>query len=445
MDKKTRPIPSSFSVEVFNLQPTDNPMISRARMATFYKGANRNLSFFTDEVTNMVLNGAPGSPVCGTFDRERMDFSIHMPPEVAQNYGHVPESPNFAWEKRLDPDGIEREYACFDVLLWTGRHPEAKLIPGKGQSMELDPKSISGSWYVYEGQEYFKYDNARISGFCVLGDEFDPCFPSAHFSKAEETNNNAERWNEYLLASRQAIVENFKLTTKEQEKGGKSPMKLNFGAGREKLFEVFTLLNPNFTEEAGFIVDVMPLVETAENTYAVYSFADHKQMICSLSTNEEGATEFALADVEIPTVYSEEQYNAVVEERDTLSASVTTITTERDSFAQQVTDATTSLEAANSRIAELEPIATSYAQLEDARKEELLSKYSELLPEETIKSFEASKETMSSEQLESKLAVNFMRSNDATKSSAGTKKIVNPTSTETPGNELVNLLARYKK
>jgi hypothetical protein len=44
----------------------------------------------------------------------------------------VPECNNFAWEQHLDEDGIERTYACTDVLLFTALYPEASDIVGKG-------------------------------------------------------------------------------------------------------------------------------------------------------------------------------------------------------------------------------------------------------------------------------------------------------------------------
>lgn len=43
----------------------------------------------------------------------------------------MPENPNFAWEKHLDEDGIEREYACVDVLLFTALYKEANDIINK--------------------------------------------------------------------------------------------------------------------------------------------------------------------------------------------------------------------------------------------------------------------------------------------------------------------------
>jgi hypothetical protein len=43
---------------------------------------------------------------------------------------------------------VEREYLMTEGYLWTGQYPECQRIIDKGnnQSMELDEKSINGSW-----------------------------------------------------------------------------------------------------------------------------------------------------------------------------------------------------------------------------------------------------------------------------------------------------------
>jgi len=132
MDKQKRPIPSSFTVSMYgDLLPTDNPMISKSRMALFYQGLNRNRSYFTEAIASRLIERAVGTPVVGVYDKEKQDFLQHAPVEEAQVYGHIPESHNFAWERRKDNDEVEREYACFDVHLYTGRYPEAASIVGK--------------------------------------------------------------------------------------------------------------------------------------------------------------------------------------------------------------------------------------------------------------------------------------------------------------------------
>ena len=72
MEKTNRPIPSSFTASIIEgLQPTSNPMISRARVATFYTGVNRNHSFFTELVASNLIARVIGTPVVGFFDESK--------------------------------------------------------------------------------------------------------------------------------------------------------------------------------------------------------------------------------------------------------------------------------------------------------------------------------------------------------------------------------------
>ena len=85
------------------------------------------------------------------------------------------------WEKHLDEDGIEREYVCADVLLFTGIYPEANEIPGKSQSMEIYPPSIKGAWQVIDGRRVYVYTEGCFLGLQALGDTTDPCFEGSEF------------------------------------------------------------------------------------------------------------------------------------------------------------------------------------------------------------------------------------------------------------------------
>jgi hypothetical protein len=66
------------------------------------------------------------------FDKETLDFGDHGETNSdGRIYGLIAANPNFAWERHMDIDGVEREYACADVILYTALYPEANLIPGK--------------------------------------------------------------------------------------------------------------------------------------------------------------------------------------------------------------------------------------------------------------------------------------------------------------------------
>lgn len=154
MDKNKFVIPSRFIVSIFGeLQPVkENPLLSKARLRIFYKYLNRNKGYISDEMADYIIQNIGGTPIVGWYDTETKDFKEHGDVQQTRPYGFVPLETNFAWEPHLDEDGIEREYACVDVMLFTGRYEEAKQIINKAHSMEFDPTTISGQWGVVDGQ-----------------------------------------------------------------------------------------------------------------------------------------------------------------------------------------------------------------------------------------------------------------------------------------------------
>ena len=119
-------IPNNFIATVYgDLMPLNNSALSRARLRIFYKGLNRNGSFISDEVADLLIQSLPGTPIVGYFDADKDDFLGHVEREKNIAYGFVPQDMNFKWEMFLDPDGIYRTYACADIILWTGRYPIA--------------------------------------------------------------------------------------------------------------------------------------------------------------------------------------------------------------------------------------------------------------------------------------------------------------------------------
>ena len=122
------------------LSPTSFSNVGRTRVRAFYKYANRNGSFITDQEAEYLIATAKTKPIVGFYNYMKEDFEGHTSPELAKGYGYIPEEPNFAWEDHLDPDGVMRTYACFDVILHVDYWDEAKQIIGKRQSMELNPE-----------------------------------------------------------------------------------------------------------------------------------------------------------------------------------------------------------------------------------------------------------------------------------------------------------------
>ena len=232
---------TSFSLSVYGNVTAYNEVLSQARCRIFYKGANRNGTFITDEFADKLVSTLPYTPVKGIYDSMEDDFTDHGKQRYeGRIYGIVPENPNFAWETHLDEDGVERTYACTDVYLFTGIYKqEALQIVDKAQSMELYADSIDGEWQFINGKRYFVFKEGRFLGLQALGDDYEPCFEGAAFyTFCESIKNTIEEF------------EHFKEALNESQLGGEQmEFKLS---DNQKLNMIWTLLNPNFNEEGGW-------------------------------------------------------------------------------------------------------------------------------------------------------------------------------------------------
>lgn len=188
-------------VEFINVTPV-NPLISKCQIKVCYVDTepNRNGSIITKEVATEMANSLPGSPIVGFFNEETQDFEEHNREfeivegqlkivDTTRPYGFVDLGAKVWFQKFLDDGEVEREYLMTEGYLWTGQYPECQRVIDKGnnQSMELDEKSISGSWTKSSNQspEFFIINEAIISKLCILGEEFEPCFEGAQVSKVQ--------------------------------------------------------------------------------------------------------------------------------------------------------------------------------------------------------------------------------------------------------------------
>ena len=189
MDNKTTKFPSNFIVTIADtVQELNNSGYSKARVNIFYDKLNRNGTYFSKEVAEQMLLSLPGTPVVGYYDDDLEDFTTHESIKVTRPIGFVPENANIEWENIVDDDGVTKSYASADVILWTARYPEAKLVVGKSHSMELNPETMQGSFQVIDGNYCFVVTKAEFYGLCVLGDNVEPCFEDSKFYNLNYTN-----------------------------------------------------------------------------------------------------------------------------------------------------------------------------------------------------------------------------------------------------------------
>jgi hypothetical protein len=286
---------NNFNVAIYgNLVPFEkNPLLSLARVRIFYKGLNRNRTLITDEFADKLLQSLPYTPVSGIWSDDDEDYTDHGESrEEGRIYGLVPEEPNVAWETHLDEDGIERVYACCDVVLFTARYKNASDIVGKPQSMELYQQSIKGEWVIYEGKKCYKFTDGVFIGLQVLGEETEPCFEGAAFySYANSLKEMISILKNYNLGGKEMIF-NFKLSD------------------REKFDAIWTLLNPNFNEEGDWTVDFC-ITDIYDEYALVYRYEDAKNYRCYYTKEDDIVALGDMVEVHIVDV-TEEEYGILM-------------------------------------------------------------------------------------------------------------------------------------
>ena len=238
---------TNFPVSVYGKMERFSDTISKGRCRVFYKGLNRNGTFITDDFAQKLINSAPYTPVKGIYEVD--DYTDHgTKRSEGRIYGIVPANPNFAWEKHLDSDNIEREYACFDVLYYTALYKEAGEIDGKSESMELYRDTLKGEWQYINGKKAYVFTEGCFLGLQALGNDVEPCFEGASFYSCE---------NESSII---ALLEKYEKRTdlfQYHEQGGNEIMpSITFKISDNQKFDfLFNLLNPNFNEEGNWTIE----------------------------------------------------------------------------------------------------------------------------------------------------------------------------------------------
>lgn len=177
---------ATFSVDLLGTPNKINSVFSMGRARIFYKGINRNRSIIEGEVAEQLASTIPGTPVIGTYNYETKDFEGHE--ENPSAFGFIPLNPNMSWVNEND-----HEYLEVDVVIWDGRFEEAKdiLTTEKHLSMELNPRTMKGTFQKLGSKTYYNITYAEFAGITVLGDDVEPCFEDAQFITAFSNMVNA--------------------------------------------------------------------------------------------------------------------------------------------------------------------------------------------------------------------------------------------------------------
>ena len=474
MDKKKL---ATFSLSLYGNITAYNKTLSLARCRIFYKGGNRNGTYITDEFAEKLIASLPYAPVKGIYDSMAEDFTDHGTQRYqGRIYGVVPVDNHFAWEKHFDKDGIEREYACTDVLLYTAIYQKEALdIVECAQSMELYVDSIDGDWKFIDGKKYFVFTEGCFLGLQALGEDFEPCFEGAGFYTLM-VEQLAERMQQFELTSKLDV-------------GGKEQM--NFKLSDDQKYNmIWTLLNPRFNEENDYIMDYA--VCDVYDEYAIVFNFENRGYERAYYTKDDASDSLEITkkeDCYIVDVNNEEKralemlhqlngdtYEKIDENYSTLNSQVETLTEEKEqleatqetysqkieehesiiaTLQQEKADVEETLngvksdyEAAQSTIdtltEEKKALETFKADVLKKEKETVLEHYAQLLDSEDIDSFREKIDEMTKEELSKELAYTLVQN----KPTLFTNNDENPGYVPNDNIEpagIEGILSRYKK
>ena len=419
-----------FNVSIYGEMTKYNDVLSKARCRIFYKYGNRNGTYITDEFADKLLSSVAYTPVKGIYDGD--DFTDHgKDNSEGKIYGIVPENPNVTWEKHVDEDGVEREYACVDVLIFSELYEEAKDIVSKAQSMALFRKTLKYHQAIIDGQKWFVFDDGCFFGLQVLGEDVEPCFEGAAFYSLKE---NIEK----------VIFELDKINNDLEEQ----TMKINFKLSHGEVFDaIWSLLNTEYNEENDWTVtygildvyDDYALVynyETGnyarvyytkndEDNSVVIDSIDEPRFIIDVSKNEldtintlralNGDT-YELVSDELTNAH--DNFEKVVEfstKIEELTAQNSTLTVEKDKLAQ----ANSSLQSERDSLAEEnQELHTRCSSYEKSAKDAIVEQYVGQLAEEILDQYRQNYDNYSVVDLDKELAYQLKCANPSVFSKA---------------------------
>lgn len=391
-----------------------NPGISKADVKVLYLGENRNGSFINKETAMKMSETLRACPIVGAYRKDIDDFGDHGEIIHIENgeitfdcatvpYGFVAPDAKVWFKEFTDYDEfgntVNREYLMTTAYLWTGQYPEIErcVKEGMGQSMELDGKSIDGHWAENSesGIEFFIINDASFTKLCVLGDGVEPCFEGASveapnisdkFSKEGFTTTLYNMMNELKFA----LAENTDAKDANAENAEKTD-------NSESVVEETTEFAENKEEEVEETAD--EAVDFAENAEESTESTESAEVV---EENLDQESDFSANTEE------EKESEEVVENTE---ESADNEFAEKDAEIETLKSEIASLQEKYSLLeAEAEELRSYKASRISADKDALINKYN-MLSDDDKAEIIANKDSYSYEEIESKLALLYVKKN----------------------------------
>lgn len=393
-----------------------NPGISKADVKVLYLGENRNGSFINKETAMKMSETLRACPIVGAYRKDIDDFGDHGEIIHIENgeitfdcatvpYGFVAPDAKVWFKEFTDYDEfgntVNREYLMTTAYLWTGQYPEIErcVKEGMGQSMELDGASIDGHWAENSesGIEFFIINDASFTKLCVLGDGVEPCFEGASveapnisdkFSKEGFTTTLYNMMNELKFAlaenadakdadAKDADAENAEKT--DDSESAKEEETTDFAEKQEEVEEIADSAE-KAEEESTESTESAEVVEEnldQESDFSANTEEEKESEEVVENTEESADNEFAEKDAEIDTLKSE-------------------IASLQEKYSLLETEA--------------EELRSYKASRISADKDALINKYN-MLSDDDKAEIIANKDSYSYEEIESKLALLYVKKN----------------------------------
>jgi hypothetical protein len=223
-----------------------NPLFTKVKIHVAYDGENRNGSFISRETFNNAANSASFCPIIGEWSESVDDFRGHGGKiEITDDsikyvkttipYGCIGnEEPT--WETVEDENGDIKEYFTLFGYVWSSRFPELESLINNPKSHSMEVEIINGKYQTINGKKLYAIDEMVFSGFCILGDDVEPCFENSTISAFSLNKDQFKEDFKQLMAElKYSLNKGFNKTNQVSQKGGKKMEEI------QKLLEKYSL------------------------------------------------------------------------------------------------------------------------------------------------------------------------------------------------------------
>ena len=420
------------SPEFINLQPLDiNPLMSKCEIKVFYLGENRNRSYINEEVAMEMAKTLRGAPIVGYFKKEKEDFADHGNRMIiddegikfecmTQPYGFVDPAAKVWFQTFEDTDEfgnkVTRKYLMTTGYLWTGQFEECKIAVDEGRphSMELDEDTLNGHWATNResGMDFFIINDAIFSKLCILGDDVEPCFEGSSVTAPKVSSSFTKIDDEFkktLFSMMQELQ--FALQGGQQmENEVQVPETEVVEETPAVEVEQFTETVP--AEVPAEEVATEPVEETAENDFAASKKKEEEENNETTSNDEEKEEPSEEEEDEKKKHFAKEEEKKEEEKSQENSDAPADDDKEKEENKKKYELLETEFAALQEQYSELkvkyDELVAFKAQIEDAKKDEMISKFC-FLSDEDKKEVIENKSKYSVEDIEAKLSVICVR------------------------------------